>query len=221
MTWSLWPAGSAPGGPSWPRWPPLRSPVPTRARGVQRRALGVDPGDTLVLTVTRLAPQKNLGLLLDIAAAVRERPDLRFAVVGDGPLHEELAARVVADGSHVSLLGRQDDIASLLGAADVALLTSTWEARALVAQEALLSGVPLVSSRVGGIPELVGDAAVLVDLDRPTSAVVDDAVRALLTLADDPEAREGLRLAGLAQAATWPDEDDVADALIASYRSLI
>ena len=60
------------------------------------------------------------------------------------------------------LLGRSDDIGSLLGAADLALLTSTWEARALVAQEALLAGVPLVSTRVGGIEELVGSAAVLV-----------------------------------------------------------
>ena len=107
-------------------------------------------------------------------------------MVGDGPLQRaELAARVAPERLRASRCsGRQDDVASLLGAADLALLTSTWEARALVAQEALLAGVPLVSTRVGGIPELVGDAAVLVDLD-------DDRAgrrrRALLTLADDPE----------------------------------
>ena len=84
-------------------------------------------------------------------------------IVGEGPLRTELEARVAADRSQVRLLGHRDDIASLLAAADIALLTSTWEARALVAQEALLAGVPLVSTRVGGIEELVGDAAVLVE----------------------------------------------------------
>ena len=67
--------------------------------------------------------------------------------------------RRIAEHLQVRLLGHSDDIGSLLAAADLALLTSTWEARALVAQEALLAGVPLVSTRVGGIEELVGSAA--------------------------------------------------------------
>ena len=85
----------------------------------------------------------------------------------------------------MTLLGHRDDLGSLLAAADLALLTSTWEARALVAQEALLAGLPLVSTRVGGIAELVGDAAVLVEPGdaagaRPTrcAALADDPGRA-------------------------------------------
>lgn len=190
--------------------------APRLARAVQRRALGAEPGDLVALTVTRLAPQKNLTMLLDIAAAVRERPELRFVVVGDGPLRDALQARVVTDGSQVAFVGRQDDVASMIAAADVALLTSTWEARALVAQEALLAGLPLISTRVGGIEELVGDAAVLVDLGD-----VGEAVRQLLRLADDPGVRAHYGQAGIAQAASWPDEDTVTTALLAAYRSLL
>lgn len=191
-------------------------PAPRLSRADQRRALGAEAGDIVVLTVTRLAPQKNLGMLLDIAAAVRDRADLRFVVVGDGPLLAELRARVSAEGSRVSFLGRQDDIASLLSAADVALLTSTWEARALVAQEALLAGLPLISTRVGGIPELVSKAAILVELGD-----VAEATRQLVRVTDDPALREQLRFAGRQRAATWPDEDEVAEDLVTSYWRLV
>jgi len=103
----------------------------------------------------------------------------------------------------------------LLGAADLALLTSTWEARALVAQEALLAGVPLISTRVGGIEELVDSAAVLV-----APGDVKEAARQIVALADDPDHRRRLTAAGLRQAATWPDEDDVADDLARTYTTI-
>ena len=123
---------------------------------------------------------------------------------------------MVDEGLRVTLVGASDDVASWLRAADLALLPSRWEARALVAQEALLSGLPLVATRVGGVPELVGDAAVLVDPDDPGAAA--DAV---LALADDPTARRALAEAGLRQASSWPDEDDVADDLVRVYRHVL
>lgn len=200
------------------RLSPIAAPVLRQARisrDAQRRSLGADPHDTVVLTVGRLAPQKNLGMVLDIAAAVRNRPDLRFVVVGDGPEHDTLQSRIADEHLQVQLLGRSDDIGSLYGAADLALLTSTWEARALVAQEALLAGVPLVSTRVGGIEELVGSAAVLVP---PGDA--EEAARQLVALADDPAERHRLQEAGRRQSATWPDEDDVVNDLVAVYNDV-
>ncbi len=185
------------------------------SRDEQRRALGACAQDTVVLTVGRLAPQKNLGMVLDIAAAVRDRRDLRFVVVGDGPEQDALQRRITDERLQVSLLGRSDDIGSLLPAADLALLTSTWEARALVAQEALLAGVPLVSTRVGGIDELVGSAAVLVP-----PGDVEEAARQVIALADNADRRRRLREAGLHQAATWPDEDAVVDNLVKAYADL-
>ena len=200
------------------RLSPIAAPVlpPAKiSRDAQRRALGVAADDTMILTVGRLAPQKNLGMVLDIADAVRDRQDLRFVLVGDGPEHEPLQHRISDQRLQVRLLGRSDDIGSLFGAADLALLTSTWEARALVAQEALLAGVPLVSTRVGGIQELVDSAAVLVPAGDDAAAA-----RQIVALADSPDERRRLTQAGLRQAATWPSEDDVADDLARAYAEI-
>jgi glycosyltransferase involved in cell wall biosynthesis len=200
------------------RLSPIAAPVLPPAmisRDSQRRALGANSHDTVILTVSRLAPQKNLGMVLDIAAAVRHRPDLRFVVVGDGPEEETLQRRIADERLQVRLLGRSDDIGSLLGAADLALLTSTWEARALVAQEALLAGVPLISTRVGGIEELVDSAALLVP-----PGDVDEAARQIVALADDPNRQRRLKEAGRRQSATWPDENDVANDLVAAYNDV-
>ena len=191
-------------------------PAVTATRGQLRAALGVGAEETVVLTVARLAPQKNLGMLLDVAAAVRDEAGLTFLIAGDGPERPELERRIAAERLPVRLLGQRNDLGSLLAAADLALLTSTWEARALVAQEALLAGLPLVATRVGGIPELVGDAAVLV-----SPGDIEAARAALFTLATDPAERDRLRAAGLAQAASWPDEDDVVDDLLVAYASLL
>ncbi len=191
-------------------------PAPQTLPGERRTALGLGTDDVLVVTVTRLAPQKNLDLLLDVAARTRDRTGLAYALVGGGPLHDALARRVADEGLPVTLVGPSDDVASWLAAADLALLPSRWEARALVAQEALLAGVPLVATRVGGVPELVGDAAVLVDPDD-----AEGAARAVRDLADDPAARRRLAEAGRRRAGGWPDEDDVADETAALYRHVL
>ena len=192
-----------------------RLPAAAVPREQYRARLDLPADAVVVVTVGRLAPQKNLGLVLDVAAALADRPQVHFLVAGDGPLRHELADRVRRDGSRVRLLGGVPDVASLLAASDVMLLTSRWEARALVAQEALLAGVPLVSTRVGGIEELVGDAAVLVDLGDVTALV-----GAVAGLVDDPVRRALLAEAGRQRAASWPDEDEVARDLAATYARL-
>ena len=93
------------------------------------------------------------------------------------------------------------DVADLLGAADVCVLPSRWEARSLTAQEALRSGTPLVATRTGGLPELLGDAAELVPVG--DAGALADAVAGCST---DPAHAARLVEAGRAQAATWPDE---------------
>jgi glycosyltransferase involved in cell wall biosynthesis len=96
------------------------------------------------------------------------------------------------------------------------VVTSDWEARQLFAQEALRVGVPLVATAVGGLPELVGDAAVLVppgDFDS-----FDAAVRALL---GDPDLRARYARLGTARAATWPSEVDTLGQITAVYAELI
>jgi glycosyltransferase involved in cell wall biosynthesis len=196
--------------------PPL--PAPSRSREQVRAAYELGDGP-LVLSVGRLAPQKDYDLTLDVAGRLRDTGAV-FAVAGGGPLHEHLAARVDLEGLPVRLLGRVDGVADLLGAADLALLTSTWEARALVAQEALRAGVPLVARAVGGIPELVEDAALLVaGTDR--AGLADGLAAAVRTLLEDQAERARLAEAGRAQAGTWPTEADTVAQVHAVYRELL
>jgi glycosyltransferase involved in cell wall biosynthesis len=106
-------------------------------------------------------------------------------------------------------------VGDLLGAADLAVISSQWEARQLFAQEALQAGVPLVTTRTGGIPELVGDAAVYFEVGDVDA--LDQAVRGLL---DDPARLEKYAESSLARAATWPDETQMLDSLDALYLEL-
>lgn len=158
----------------------------------------------LLLAVNRLAEQKGLDVLLAAAARWAARtPSPLVVVAGDGPLEAELVAAVDRDDLPVRLLGRRSDIPDLLGAADIYVLTSVWEGRPLVIQEAMQVGLPVVTTAAGGVPELVGDGATIVPVG--DVAAVAEAVSALL---DDPRARAELGERGRKQAETWPDEDD-------------
>ena len=198
--------------------PPL--PPPSRAAAEVRAELGLDGDRQLVLAVGRLHPQKGYDVLLDAVARIADDGRLTtrplVAIAGDGPLQEELAARIAADALPVRLLGRRSDIADLLAAADLCVLPSRWEARSLTAQEALRSGTPLVATRTGGLPGLLGDAAALVPVGDPVALA--DAVTAVLT---DPDRRARLVAAGRERAGSWPDEAATARQLVALYRELL
>ncbi|WP_158299745.1 glycosyltransferase family 4 protein [Glycomyces paridis] len=192
--------------------PPLR---PAGDPKVLRAQLGI--GDRpLILSVGRLNVQKDHDTL--IAAAKRWTgldPAPVVAIAGDGPERDRLQALIDASGADVRLLGHRGDIADLLAAADLVVNTSTWEGYPLSLQEALQAGLPLVATRTGGIPDLVGEGAILFpvgDVD-----AFDAHVRALLA---DPERLARLAAAGRAQAATWPDEERVIDVLDALYLEL-
>ncbi|MGN6472397.1 MAG: glycosyltransferase family 4 protein [Mycobacteriales bacterium] len=194
--------------------PPL--PSPSRSRDVVRAELHVG-SEPMVLAVGRLQAQKRLDVLID-AAARWDASGLGPAVVvaGSGPDEAGLRSRARDKGARVRFLGARSDISDLLHAADVMALPSEWEARSLVAQEALRAGVPLVTTSVGGLPDLVGDAAVLV----PVGDVA--ALReALQRLVADQGLRRQLADAGRARAATWPTIDESVARLAATYRELV
>ncbi|MEU1281657.1 glycosyltransferase family 4 protein [Streptomyces sp. NPDC005805] len=170
----------------------------------------------LLVTVAPLTGGKGYGPLLDAARHWRGLdPQPLLVVVGEGPERAALGRRIAAEDLPVRLLGDRDDVPVLLAAADVALLPSRWEARPLVAQEALRLGVPLVATAVGGVPELVGEAAELVPYgDVPALAGV---VERLLA---DPDRRSDLASAGRVQAAGWPTEDDTVAHVLRIYDEL-
>ena len=109
--------------------------------------------------------------------------------------------------------GHRSDVPSLLAAADVFVLPSTWEGQSLILQEALRAGVPVVATRVGGNAELTGeDAALLVPPGDPQRLA--DAVRAVL---GDPALAARLRQAAAERGRALPGEDEAVAAALAEY----
>ncbi|MYS56881.1 glycosyltransferase, partial [Streptomyces sp. SID6013] len=140
--------------------PPAGAEDPDRQRPKVRAELGVVDRPLLV-AVGSLDRHRGYDVLLDAARVWRRLDPAPLVVVaGEGPLRGELQARIEGERLPVMLAGSRDDVPELLAAADLALLPSRREpGRSVLAQEALHARVPLVASDVGGIPELVGDAA--------------------------------------------------------------
>ncbi|MFG2635881.1 glycosyltransferase family 4 protein [Streptomyces sp. NPDC048362] len=188
---------------------------PDRLRPKTRAELGTT-GRPLLIAVGSLERHRGYGVLLDAARAWRDLDPVPLVVVaGEGPLRAELQRRIEDERLPVRLIGRREDVPELLAAADLALLTSDWESRSVLAQEALHARVPLVATRVGGIPDLVGDAAELVpygDADALAATVV--------RLLADPARRELLRERGVGQAAGWPTEDETVAQVLSVYDEL-
>ena len=165
--------------------------APAPADEVLRASLGLPPGAPVATIVAALRPEKNHELFLRAAARVRQQvPAARFLVVGDGPRRGELEelARSLGIAEAVSFLRTRSDIPQLLGLSDVLALSSHMEANPVSILEALASGKPVVSTRVGSIPESVtdgeqgylvppGDEAALADRLSRLLAAPDDAKR--------------------------------------------
>jgi glycosyltransferase involved in cell wall biosynthesis len=180
-----------------------------------REELGVDDRP-LILTVARLAEQKGLPTLLDAAAGWGRRttPPL-VAIAGDGPLEASLRARIEAEKLPVRLLGRRSDVARLLAASDVAVVSSVWEGQPLIIQEILRAGRPLVATEVGGVPDMVDDAALLVP---PGDAEALE--RAVNRVLEDPALAVRLGAAAAQRATALPTEDAAVDQLAGLYERL-
>ncbi|WP_405781948.1 glycosyltransferase family 4 protein [Streptomyces sp. NBC_00859] len=201
------------------RLAPVAVPAPRVAAGgaeSKARAEMGAVGRPLVMAVGSLVPHHGYGTLLDAARLWQHLDPVPLLVIaGEGVERAVLQSRIEADALAVRLIGSRDDVTELLASADVAVLCSRWEARSLVAQEALRLGVPLVATAVGGVPELVGDAAELVPYGDPGALAAR--VSALLA---DPARRDELAHAGLAQAASWPTEDETVAQVLSVYDEL-
>jgi glycosyltransferase involved in cell wall biosynthesis len=166
----------------------------------------------LVVTVSRIAPQKNLPVL--VVAADRLRQPCTWVVLGAGDptLLAELRRQVSALGVPVHFVGSREDVGQWLRAAEVFVLPSQWEARALVVQEAMAAGTPVVATDVGGLHDLLTGSGLLVPPGDP------DAVAAAVDsiLADDG-LRKRLADGGRQVAKTLPDGSDTASRWLAWY----
>ncbi|MEM9656669.1 MAG: glycosyltransferase family 4 protein, partial [Actinomycetota bacterium] len=159
------------------------------------------PGPINLIFVGRVVELKGMAVLLDALAAVRaDHPDTTLTVVGDGPDRDrfEKAAAAAGLAEAVDFVGAksQAEVAELLGSADIFTLPSFAEGVPVVLMEAMAAGLPVVTTMVGGIAELV-DHEVNGFLLRPGDPVA--LTEALSTLAADPELRARFGTAGRAK----------------------
>lgn len=123
-----------------------------------RREFAVPEGAFLVVCVANFRPEKNHALLIEAAARViPARADAMFLLAGDGPLREQIARDIERRGmgGDVRVVGRVPHARRLIAGADLVVLSSLHEALPVVVMEALAAGVPVVSTDVGGIREVV------------------------------------------------------------------
>ncbi|HEU4364345.1 MAG TPA: glycosyltransferase, partial [Candidatus Krumholzibacteria bacterium] len=125
-----------------------------------RAELGLTDSAPVAGIVARLTAAKDHVNLFDAFVRLRDsHPEARCVVVGDGELRADLerAVRERRLTGSVSLIGRRDDVADVLAAFDVFVLSSSTEGLALTLLEAMAAGLPVVATRVGGNPEVVED----------------------------------------------------------------
>ena len=147
--------------------------VATRKR--LRGEIGAGDSDVIVGFVGRLTEIKNISLLLETAAMMRDRVNIKFAIIGDGHLRQALEKEAASLGitENMVFLGNRTDIADIYNSLDIVALTSLNEGTPLSLIEAMAAGKPVISTAVGGVKDLLGKK-----LDeRDTFAVCERGVR--------------------------------------------
>jgi glycosyltransferase involved in cell wall biosynthesis len=171
-----------------------------------RRELGLNADAIAVGFVGRLTEIKNLSLLLQTARLFLDNENVKFFIVGDGHMRSELEteAQSLSLGDKVIFLGSRANIAEVYSALDIVALTSLNEGTPLSLIEAMAAGVPVISTGVGGVRDLLGEVVQQADGFlicergiRIDTFVPDDLKNGLQYLIDRKELRE--RLAELGQ----------------------
>jgi glycosyltransferase involved in cell wall biosynthesis len=168
-----------------------REPIPAA-----KSRLGLRPGGLVVGAVGRLSPEKGFDLLIrSLARLVSDGFDVELMIAGEGgerPRLEGLVRELGLDG-RVRLLGHRTDVTELYQAMDVYVLSSLREGLPNVLLEAMAMGVPVVATRIAGVPRLVADevSGLLVDPGSP-----DGLAAGMSRLLSDPEARARLGQSG-------------------------
>ena len=182
------------------------APVDPAVRARLRADLRLPDNAVLCFTAARLDAGKCHQLQLEAIRRLRDSGRLgalHFAWAGDGDLRAQLEQQVKALQleDRVHLLGYRWDVRDLMGAADIFVLTTLYEAMPLCILEAMARGLPVLASAVGGIPEALGETGILLpdpnlDPQKTIAALLDS----LVSLAAAAPRRQAMRTAGKARA---------------------
>lgn len=191
------------------------------SRVEMRRALDIPEDDVVFISVGRLAPPKNPMFVLDgFENVVSLDGRAHIILVGEGPLLDVLRERIHKAGHErrVRLLGLRSDIPDLLNAADVYVQGSDWEGNPLAIMEAMAAGLPVIATRVGGIPELVesGTHGILVE---PRN--VEALTGAMHHLMNNPGLRRWMGQCSAQKAHEEFDRERMAQEYLELYRTMV
>lgn len=194
---------------------------PPPDRVAVRREIGAGPDDLVILQVARLDHLKDHATAIrTIRRVAAGRSDVRLVLVGEGPEREKVEAAIAECdvAPQVRLLGLRDDVPRLLRSADLFLLTSISEGIPVTLIEAMAAGLPVVSTDVGGVAEVV--EAGRTGLLAPSG---DDAAlaRAVLRLAGDPDLRRTMGRHGHQRAGEVFSEQRMHAAYQACYEEML
>jgi len=170
--------------------------APAGARTAIRNEFGFDRADFVAVQVARLHELKDhQTALLAIDVARRTCPDIRLLIVGDGEERPSIESAIAERQlqNHVVLAGMRSDVSSLLAAADVFLLTSISEGIPLTVIEAMAAELPVISTNVGGLPEMIEEG---INGHLCDSGDADLLATRLVELSLQPQDRDRMGIAG-------------------------
>lgn len=188
------------------------------ARESHRSQLGVAPDATLLLAVGSLSKQKDYPNLLNAFQRVSDKEaSIRLAIVGDGVLREDLEelAKTLGIAEKTVFLGIRFDVAELMSACDIFVLSSAWEGFGLVVAEAMSCERVVIATDCGGVREVVGDAGFLVD--RSDSNALYEGLVSALTLPEQNKRLIGKK--SRERIARLYSRDAAADKWVSLYQS--
>jgi glycosyltransferase involved in cell wall biosynthesis len=195
-------------------------PERSRRGAAVRAELGIPEDARLVTLIARLVPIKRVDRFLRVARRLADREDVRFLIVGDGELREELLAGgdARALGERVTWAGFRRDMPDVCFSSDVVVLTSDNEGTPVSLIEALAAATPVVSTNVGGVASVVRDGQTGLLADRDDDKGLADAIARLL---DDAQTAEQLAAEGQRHALRTFDQQRLVDGLDGLYRRLL
>jgi glycosyltransferase involved in cell wall biosynthesis len=178
------------------------------------------PHSLIVGNIAALVPHKGQKFLIDAAAmVVREMPEARFLVLGEGELHATLEHQIrhLHLSQHVVLAGFRTDVLGVLKGVDLFVLSSVSEGLGTSLLDAMAADRPVVATRAGGIPEVVvhGETGLLVPPRDPSALAA-----AILDMLRDPDRRRRFAAAGFARVRERFSADRMVDETLAVYAAL-
>jgi L-malate glycosyltransferase len=187
---------------------------------LRRRFSGGDEATKVVVHVSNFRPVKRVDAVVRIFDRIRQQVPARLLLVGDGP---ELAmsqklARDLGIGALVDAVGAQEEVVPLLSIADLFLLPSAQESFGLAALEAMACEVPVIASRVGGLPEVIehGVSGFLHPLD-----AIDEMAASAVALLTNPALHHAMARAACRRVQTEFCVERVVPMYEACYRELL